>query len=242
MYARPEIDGAPVTFGVSGMLWRDSLIMFDRATRSLWSQVKGEAVAGPREGHALVEVPSEQTTWGDWKRRHPDTLVLVRPEGVSGTNYADYHQDRRRIGVLGSRNPDDRLPGKALVYGIEQAGESAAVPFSVLDEQPVVNTHALGKPVVVFSPPGERTALVFGRVVDGETLWFERVDDGSGRLTVRDRASGSTWSWESGDCLQGPFEGKNLARVPGTAVYWGVWAQFHPDTEVVREASEPADR
>lgn len=238
MYARPTIDGEPTTFGVSGMLWRDSLILYDRATRSLWSQLLGEAVVGPEKGTTLEELPSEQTTWGDWRSRHPDTLVLVKPEGISGTNYAEYHRDDERIGVRGSSNPDDRLPGKTLVYGIERDAQAAAVPFPLLDEEPVVNAHALGVPVVVFSPPGERTALVFERRVDGEVLAFERVS-GEGRLTVRDRGSGSTWSWEDGSCLEGPFAGSSLERIPGTAVYWGIWVQFHPDTEVVRGEAEP---
>lgn len=220
------------------MLWRDSLIMFDRSTRSLWSQVLGKSVAGPQEGEELTEVPSEQTTWADWTARHPDTLVLVKPADIRETGYADYHRNPEKVGVLGSKNPDDRLAAKALVYGLEQGGRSAAIPFDVLDDQPVLNTHALGKPLVVFSPPGEATALVFERVVDGETLRFEQVENASGRLTVKDVETGSTWSWEDGSCLQGPFEGKSLERVPGTAVYWGIWAQFHPDTEIASDSNQ----
>lgn len=223
------------------MLWRDSLIMYDRSTKSLWSQVLGRAVAGPQEGRELAEIPSEQTTWADWKARHPETLVLVKPKGVDGTNYADYHRDPRKVGVLGSESPDDRLNPKSLVFGIEEDGDAVAVPFHVLEDEPVLNTIALGKPLVAFSPPGEPTALVFERTVDGEELTFERVDDASGRLTVKDTKTGSTWSWEDGSCLQGPFEGKSLRRLPGTAVYWGIWAQFHPDTELVRagDAARP---
>ena len=35
----------PTTFGVSGKLWRDALIMYDRDSRSLWSQIDGVAGA-----------------------------------------------------------------------------------------------------------------------------------------------------------------------------------------------------
>lgn len=236
MYARPTVDGAPVTFGVSGMLWRDSLIMYDRATRSLWSQVLGRAVAGPREGDDLREVPSEQTTWGSWKRRHPDTLVLERPAGLAGTHYAGYHRDPDRIGVLGTENPDDRLPGKALVYGVEAAGRAAAVPFAALADRPVLNTDLLGRPAVVFAPPGEDTALVYERTVGEEVLTFERAPrDGGDGFTVRD-AAGRVWDWQTGRCTSGECPGEALSRIPGTAVYWGVWAQFHPDTAVVGAA------
>lgn len=96
MYARPKVNGTPSTLGVSGMLWRDSLVMYDRATRSLWSQVNGKAVAGPLEGKRLEELSSEQTTWGEWKRRYPDTLVLVKPR-LSGSQYEQYFENPSRI-------------------------------------------------------------------------------------------------------------------------------------------------
>lgn len=212
--------------------------MFDRATKSLWSQLLGKAVAGPLEGRELTEIPSEQTTWADWKRRHPDTLVLVKPKDIQGTSYADYHRNPRSVGVLGSKNPDRRMRPKSLIFGIEEGGEAAAIPFGLLQHEPVLNATALGKPIVVFSPPDEPTALVFERTVDGEALFFQQVEDASGRLTVKDTKTGSTWSWEDGSCLQGPFAGKSLDRISGTTVYWGIWAQFHPDTELVRQGEQ----
>jgi len=51
------------------------------------------------------------------------------------------------------------------------------------------------------------------------------------RFVTADR--GSTWSWERGECLQGPFQGKHLRRIVGLPVYWAIWARFHPGTEVI---------
>ncbi len=240
MYVRPTIDGEVTTFGVSGKLWRDSLVMYDRATRSLWSQLLGSAVAGPQTGRTLEVVASEVTTWSAWKQRHPDTLVLRKPAREAlednrrrGTSYSSYHADPNAIGVRGTRNPDERLPGKMLVYGITLNENFAAVPFALLEKSPVLNTDALGTPIVVFSPRGEAAALAYERVVDGQELTFQLLENEGSRLTVRDVATGSTWSWESGECLQGAFEGRSLRRVTGSTVYWGIWAQFHPDTEVI---------
>ena len=78
MYARPEIEGQTTTLGVSGMHWRDALIMYDRASKSLWSQVLGEAVAGPEKGRKLEEIPSELTTWTDWKTEKKEYGKLGR--------------------------------------------------------------------------------------------------------------------------------------------------------------------
>ena len=134
------------------MLWRDALVMYDRATKSLWSQVNGAAVAGPEKGKRLLELPSELTTWGDWKRTHPDTLVLMKPP-LAGSPYKDYFVDAERIGVRGSTNPDRRLPGKELVIGLEHNGRFAAVPLSLVEKRQRVEAQALGIPLVI-TPSG----------------------------------------------------------------------------------------
>ena len=140
------------------MLWRDALIMYDRSTQSLWSQINGTAVAGPMKGRRLDEVPSELTTWGEWKRRHPDTLVLSKPP-LSGSPYDDYFADPQRIGVGGSANPDPRLPGKELVIGLERNGRFAAIPLSLVEKRGVVEAEALGIPLVITTKGAhERTA------------------------------------------------------------------------------------
>ena len=158
MYARPQIHGTPTTLGVSGMLWRDALIMYDRASDSLWSQVNGTAVAGREKGKRLQELPSELMTWGEWKRRHPDTLVLVK-RPLTGSPYDDYFADPRRIGVRGSTNPDPRLPGKELVLGLERNGRFAAVPLSLVATRKRMEVDALGAALVI-TPSGavERTS------------------------------------------------------------------------------------
>ena len=69
MYAR-EIDGRTFTFGVSGKLSRNVLIMYDRQTESYWSQLIGEAISGEMIGTRLEFLPSWMTTWSptiaDW--------------------------------------------------------------------------------------------------------------------------------------------------------------------------------
>jgi hypothetical protein len=223
VYARPTTEGQPTTLGVSGMLWRDALVMYDRATRSLWSQVNGKAVAGPMKGEKLEEVPSELTTWGTWKRRHPDTLVLAKPK-LAGSPYEEYFADPEQIGVRGSKNRDRRLPGKMLVLGLEADGKFAAAPLPEIEKRGVMNTTALGLPLVVT------TAGVFDRRVEGRVLSFERVD----LMRLRDRETGSIWSSESGEATEGVLGGSRLRRLSAKVAYWGVWVQFHPQSEIIR--------
>lgn len=152
------------------MLWRDALIMYDRSTQSLWSQINGTAVAGPMKGHRLDELPSELTTWGVWEHRHPDTLVLAKPP-LSGSPYDDYFADPRRIGVRGSTNPDPRLPGKELVLGLERNGRFAAIPLSVVEKRGVVQAEAFGIPLVITTEGAHERTAAGPRVSSKVVYW-----------------------------------------------------------------------
>ena len=66
--------GADAEVGVNG-----NLVMYDRATRSYWSQLLGRAICGPATGTDLSIRPSTVTTWGEWREAHPETDVLLPP-------------------------------------------------------------------------------------------------------------------------------------------------------------------
>jgi hypothetical protein len=89
-----ELGERPSTFGVSGLLYRSDLLLYDRETESLWSQILGAAVTGPLVGTRLELVRAEQTRWGDWRERHPSTTVLSRETGhrrdYDRSPYGDY--------------------------------------------------------------------------------------------------------------------------------------------------------
>jgi hypothetical protein len=115
----PQIDGRTLTFGVSGRLYKSNLLMFDRQTDSLWSQLLQKAITGPLTGKKLVMLPSEHTTWEFWRRQHPDTVVLS-PETGFKRNYGldPYEQYREeRVEVFSRKNEIASRKGDKLVHG-----------------------------------------------------------------------------------------------------------------------------
>jgi hypothetical protein len=61
VYAR-TVNGRTLTFGVSGKLIRNSLVMYDRETHSLWTHLTGGAIDGPlRLGLWTITFPSYTT-------------------------------------------------------------------------------------------------------------------------------------------------------------------------------------
>jgi uncharacterized protein DUF3179 len=148
----PRADGRRYTFGVSGLLYRQNLLFFDDDTESLWSQLQGEAVAGPLAGTSLRLLPVTTTTWRSWKAEHPQTLVLSFQTGFK----RDYSQDPYRDWLL-----DRRL---ALV--ISMNGETKIYPYSELKKAgPALKDDLAGLIFVILFDAKQPSATVeaFGR-------------------------------------------------------------------------------
>jgi hypothetical protein len=75
------IEGQRHVFMVSGLLYQRNLLLYDRETESLWSQLLSQAVTGPLAGKSLTVLPAENTTWGAWRMVHPGTQVLSSATG-----------------------------------------------------------------------------------------------------------------------------------------------------------------
>lgn len=193
MYDR-EIDGEEHTFGVSGKLIMNVLVMYDRQTDSLWSQLLGKAVDGPLSGTELAFVESLQTTWADWKELYPNSLALRKSFRGGGDRYGGYYADGS-AGVLGETLSDDRLHTKEFVVGVALDDAAKAYPFSRLDEQPVVNDELDGQPLLVVFDAGSATGAVFRRDIDGQVLNLKlKTADGLDGTRLVDEETGTIWS------------------------------------------------
>ncbi|MFC7229812.1 DUF3179 domain-containing protein [Salinirubellus salinus] len=228
-----EVRGEEATFGVSGLLWKLNLVMYDRETRSLWTQAEMVAINGELTGERLELVPSTLTKWGAWREEFPDTAVLLPPPlskplyyGQPGMNATGtYLQPATR--APGSPEAADFDRGQFThVLGVEYGVAARAYPLPVVVEERVVNDVVGGVPVVVTVAPG--TSLVaYERRVRGRTLTFEAWDD------RHLRAGGSRWRRLTGLAVDGPFEGERLVRATDVPqLFWETWRDFNPDTTV----------
>lgn len=231
MYER-TIENETATFGVSGKLWRDSMIMYDRATESLWSHITGECFRGTHEGAKLTVVPSTQTTWADWKANHPESRILFKPGGKSeSSNYRRYFDDPARFGIHGRGIDDERLSGKDLVLGVRLGDDRVAYPIADFKAAPVRNDTIAGVPIVlVYIEEGE-AVHVYRRVANEKTVHFEPAITENG-LLIRDRETGSLWNPARGEGKEGPLAGSRLERIPATKIFWFAWQTFYPQSRI----------
>ena len=226
-----RIEGQELTFGVSGKLIMNNLVMYDRQSGSLWLQISGEGIDGRFKGASLAHVPQVQTTWAAWKEMEPDTLVLDKGGGYTRDSYQSYY-DNPGAGPLGQSRSDDRLPPKDLVLGYIFGGSAKGYPFRTLLETPVLNDAFADRELLVVFDGRSQTGQIFLRTVDDRSLTFEFVSFSEGDVIVRDRETGSTWSGLSGEALEGPLAGESLQPQSSFYAFWFAWKDFFIEAEL----------
>jgi hypothetical protein len=237
-----------LSFGTSGRLWANNLVMYDRQTESLWPQLSFTASVGVLTGTKLVPHLTSLLAWRDFRQAHPDAWVLSRDTGYDrpyGRNpYLAY--DRPDGQPLFGAPDDDRLPPQTRVVGIEAetgTGPPAAVVRDVLADTGVVELTIGDTGLVAWHRPGQASALDEGSVsggrdvgtvgvfvpeADGERLTFTAAGDG-----FRDAETGSSWN-VLGLATAGPLAGEQLTSYRHVDTFWHSWVAFQPDTTIVR--------
>ena len=217
-----------LTFGVSGRLLRNVLIMYDHQTNSEWSQLRGEALTGPMTGTKLRHLAANQMTWREWRERFPHTLALEKP-ALSIDSYQGYYESSN-TGILGWTLKDPRLYQKEKVIGVVVGDAAIAYAYYTLRQTPVVNDSLNGRQLLVTFVRSTESGAVFDRTLDGTTLTFVEID---GKVDkIEDNETGSQWNKLTGEAVGGPLAGKTLQRVPHTLAFWFGWSDHYPGTRL----------
>ncbi len=177
-FDRPSTRAGDDRFGVSGLLYQSDLLMFDRATESLWTQIGGLAVTGSRAGERLTLLRSSHERWDTWRARHPHTLVLSKRTGhrrdYGRAPYGDYARSRR-LHFPAPR--DDREHPKARTLGLrtKDGGVARAYPMRLFESGDAAITDRFAGHDVRITFSRERNAFVVDapESIDVvETYWF----------------------------------------------------------------------
>ncbi len=231
----------PSTFGVTGELFNNNSLIYDRMTASVWSQLTGTCIDGPTAGKRLSPI---QVTWAVWKgarERYPNAQVLSRSTGHR-RNYGrdpygsyqrsgNYYDDLRLLFPV--QTLDTRLPPKKRVLGIEHGGIFGALQLDAVRETGIVNFTLGITRMVAFWDDLLETAHVFESRVEGgrDPMTFSFLE---GKIV--DSVTKGEWTSE-GMCTYGRLREKKLVPVLNTNAMWFAWASFYPQTIILPETS-----
>jgi len=223
------VDGKEYTFGVSGKLWRNGLVMYDHQTDTLWSGVTGEALQGPLTGKRLAILAAmPKVRWHEWRAAYPQSRVLTvyGRQGLYEDRYASYHGSDR-TGLFPPSHTNAQLWPKELVLGIRLGEHARAYPLGHFTHTPIITDRFAGKDLVVYRDAASEASAVYERQVEGQLLSFK---PGPMWTLLEDTTTGSTWDIVTGTAVAGPLTGKRLQRVPHHNIYWFAWVDFYPHT------------
>ena len=228
------VGGRLRVLGTSGLLYRSNKLMFDEETKSLWSTLDGRPVVGPLVGSdaVLTSRAAVTTTWGEWRRRHPQTDVLSLDTGhdrdySEGAAYRDYFATDRLMFSVPST--DTRLSNKAEVLVMRlPTGADRSQPIAIAAEflarRPVYQTRLADRDVVIVT----------------SRAGANRAYDASGRKFVRllpdDRLlDDQNVSWQvTEDALVAADGLPPRPRIAAQRAFWFGWHAQFPDTILIK--------
>lgn len=111
--------------------------MYDRDTDGRIPQIRGQFIEGEKEGEFVEHFHVYVTTWGDWKNKYPETLVLTEETGFDRpydrNPYPGYDKIYRLWFPVVAES--DLLQTKDLVYGIENNDDFVAILINGFQEK-----------------------------------------------------------------------------------------------------------
>ena len=179
MVFEAKVNNINLKFGVSGLLYNSDVLLYDKESLSLWSQIKSQAISGKFRGVQLKNIPIQQTTWRDWREKHPDTKVLSVDTSYQrdyATNpYAGYQNSNQLYFPVKFRAKG--YHPKEQVIALALNGHAKAWPFVELGKSNgLVKDKFAGKTIAVKFNKKNRSAIVVdetGRLLPATTLyWF----------------------------------------------------------------------
>ena len=136
MVFKRNFKGKKRSFGVSGLLYQSDVLLYDRETSSLWSQLLMKSISGEEKGHALSLYPSSHVELHPFLLKNPKAKVLSMDTGFKGLRdyyrspYGKYSTNDRIYFPI--KFPDSTFHKKNWTLGIFYRGKVVLVAQSSL--------------------------------------------------------------------------------------------------------------
>lgn len=236
-----RLKGEVLDFGVSGLLRRSDMIMFDRKTETLWQQFNGEALVGTYSGEWLDTFASQLLSFEQFQSAYPKGLVLSQQTGYDrayGANPYPQYDRKNRQPMLFKDKIDKRLAPMERVVSFAIDEKVRGYPLSVVRKRGVIQEQIGERAVVIFHAGETRSALsnkrirrgrkigsvgVFNPVIKGETYHFVQRGD-----AIYDRETQSQWNIV-GQATAGPLAGKQLETIKHRVDFAFAWFAFNAE-------------
>jgi len=227
------VNGKILNFAVSGLIYNNNLIPFDRQTGSNWSQMRLDCVNGALINTKIKTFRLVETRWSTWKAMYPETKVLSlntgfdRPYGVYP--YGDYKTNENNL-LFPLDIDDRRLNRKERVHGIIIGEIAKTYRFGSFFNKTTLINDVLNEEEIIVIGDAARNFIVsfYPKLEDGRVPVFTAVDENN--VILADDL-GNKWDI-FGYAVSGPSKGQRLKRTQSFMGYWFAWGVFYPGAEI----------
>jgi hypothetical protein len=236
------ISGEETTFGVSGLLYNNNLIPYDRKTDSNWSQMLLMCVNGELRGEQINTFPLVETTWATWKSMFPQTKVVSSMIGLHNKYdrypYGDYKTNHNQIFFPYSPK-NTKFNAKERVHGVIINGNAKAYPFKYFAQNiSLIESEFLGIPIIVVGSIDRNFIVSFERKLEDGTLLTYKIADEQNQPVaspvILEDNEGNKWNI-FGEAVSGPRKGQKLKSTTSYMGYWFAWGAFYPTVGIYKE-------
>lgn len=221
------------TFGVSGLLYNSNLILFDRQTDSLWSQMLQVSVNGPRIRQQRENIQLVHTTFETLGEMYPDAMVMTRDTGhVRSYDQYPYGSYRVSTGLLFLTEPfDNRLHPKERAIGIHTDADAKIYQIDGFgNETQAINDEFAGQSIVVVGNSALDLAAIYSRELsDGTILSMTPIQDDL--PNIAEDSEGNIWDI-FGTAVSGPRAGEQLQSVRSYTAMYFAWSSHFDNVEI----------
>lgn len=233
-------------FGVSGMLRKSDMVMWDRQTKSWWQQFTGDALVGELNGASLEFIPSLLISLSDFSKNYPNGKVLSTNNGLTNSNYGNnpyvnYDNLENKTPFLFKETVDERLPAMERIVDVSFDGKTRIYPLTVIQKEKVINDAINNNPLVIFYEGKTLSVLDAknikeSKAVGAVTVFSPNVDSKLLSFIPKngnffDTATNSEWTI-TGKCIAGTYKGKKLETIRSGNHFAFAWFAFQPECEI----------
>jgi len=225
------INGSSTTFGVSGKLYNTTLIPYDRATDSYWSQIRMDCINGELIETEIDPVQVVEMSWKAWKALFPDSRVMNTDTGFNRNYgvypYGDYKTDNQRF-IFPVDPFDDSLLAKERALGVFSGNRSSAYSINLFDNGRVINDQIGDEQFIIAGSREDNFMVAFKAGHSFDNLVFDKTNYPV--IAVSDNGEQLSFT---GAVLDS--EGNEIDRLEFAESFVGFWFSlggFYPRMEV----------
>ena len=172
-----RIGGETLEFGISGLLHNSNVLLYDRNSNALWSQLGLQAISGPHVGKSLKHLPWQLTTFAHFARQFPKATVVstntgYRRDYTRNPYQAYFKTDRLKFPVI---REDSRLKLKTAVVGLKLGNITRAYPVDTIrkaKDRKIVDMIGKSRIVLQADKDSVTVAEAPDKAMVVHTFWF----------------------------------------------------------------------